>query len=353
VTDCDVAVVGGGPTGCSAAVFTAREGLDTVLFDCGRSSLQLCAYLENYLGFPAGIDIETLYDLFHAHARETGVTIVPKFVASVEDADAGGNDTTTVEEAATDEGFLVHPQDGEPITTRRVIAATRYDGEYLRGLDDEEAMFDSHEHGGETEQFFDREYADADGTTPVEGLYVASPHREADMQAIVAAGRGARVARQVITDARVDDGWWPAVAEGVDWMRRDAERDGRNREYWLEHFDEHYGETAPVDADTERYRRIRETAVEQRLAAYLTDEEIAERTDRGHRTLAAHLDPGAVLAAVATDELLAAVDTDELLDAVDPDELLGAVDDDRLLDAVDAERIQERAAAGETRGGEQ
>ncbi len=48
----DVAIVGGGPTGCSAGVFTARYGLDTVLFDRGRSSIASCAHLENYLGSP-------------------------------------------------------------------------------------------------------------------------------------------------------------------------------------------------------------------------------------------------------------------------------------------------------------
>lgn len=47
----DVVIVGGGPAGCSAGVFCAREGLDTVIFDRGRSSLQRCAHLENYLGF--------------------------------------------------------------------------------------------------------------------------------------------------------------------------------------------------------------------------------------------------------------------------------------------------------------
>ena len=56
----DVVIVGGGPAGCSAGVFCAREGLDTVMFDRGRSSIQRCAHLENFLGFPKGIDIDTL-----------------------------------------------------------------------------------------------------------------------------------------------------------------------------------------------------------------------------------------------------------------------------------------------------
>ena len=50
----DVSIVGGGPAGCAAALFCGRAGLETVLVANGRSTLQKCAYVENYLGFPAG-----------------------------------------------------------------------------------------------------------------------------------------------------------------------------------------------------------------------------------------------------------------------------------------------------------
>jgi len=39
----DVAIVGGGPAGCSAGVFCSRAGLDTVFVANGRSTLQKCA----------------------------------------------------------------------------------------------------------------------------------------------------------------------------------------------------------------------------------------------------------------------------------------------------------------------
>lgn len=113
--DYDVVVVGGGPAGSSAGVFTARYGLETAIFDRGRSSLKYCAYLENYLGFPAGIDIETFYGLMHDHAVEAGCDLVSDLVESVTRTD----DQT---------GFIVEPQEGEPVTAARVIAATRYDG---------------------------------------------------------------------------------------------------------------------------------------------------------------------------------------------------------------------------------
>ncbi|WP_049970904.1 NAD(P)/FAD-dependent oxidoreductase [Haladaptatus cibarius] len=307
-TDHDVVIVGGGPAGCSAGVFTAREGLDTVIFDRGRSSVLRCAHLENYLGFPEGIDIETLYELMHAHAESAGCDIVPDLVGSVDRTD-------------DDDGFVVTPQEGTPVTTRRVVAATRYDGEYMRGLDDDAAMFETYEHGDEEHERFDRSYADDDGTTPVSGLYVASPSERADKQAIIAAGRGAWVARRVITDTRIDDGWWEEVAGGVDWVRRQAELDEKwaKRETRVEWFDDYYADGAPVGADSERFRRVREASVDASLSAYITPEEIEARAETGHETLAEHLDSEAVVAAVGEEELLDAIADDSIREYIGTD----------------------------------
>ncbi|WP_435064007.1 FAD-dependent oxidoreductase [Halobaculum sp. EA56] len=304
--DRDVAVVGGGPAGATAAVFLARRGLDTVVFDRGRSSIARCAHLENYPGFPGGIDVGTLYDLLHDHVGAAGAAVVDDMVESVERLADGGDEGG--------EGFLVRPQEGDPVTARRVVAATRYDGEYLRGLDDEDAMFEEHEHDGETHETFVRDYADRDGTTPVEGLYVASPSDEADMQAVVAAGRGARVARRVVADARIDDGWWEDVALGYDWVRRESARDEEwaDRDNWREWFDDYHGDDAPVDADSDRFRRVREAFLDERLDQYVSDGEVADRTHRGHVALAEHLDPAAVA------------------DAHDPAALLDELDDDAV-----------------------
>jgi threonine dehydrogenase-like Zn-dependent dehydrogenase len=282
--DRDVVVVGGGPAGCSAGVFTARYGLDTVVFDRGRSSIQRCAHLENYLGFPAGIEIETLYELMHDHAEEAGCEVVPDLVESVERADDG-------------DGFVVEPQEGDAVTARRVVAATRYDGEYMRGLDDESAMFEEYEHDGETHETFDGDYADHDGTTPVDGLYVASPSAEADRQAIVAAGRGARVGLRVVEDARGERGYPEAVVDHYDWMREESTLDGewRDRDRWREWFDEQL----PDDHDLGEDRRVelRERDIERSFETYLDDDEIERRGVRGQKRLLDHVDDSLVLEA--------------------------------------------------------
>ncbi|ELZ48024.1 thioredoxin reductase [Halorubrum californiense DSM 19288] len=295
----DVVVVGCGPAGCAAAVFAARDGLDVAVFDRGRSSLARCAHLENYPGFPAGIDVGTLSDLMRAQAERAGCAVVDDLVESVERL--GDSD-------ADEPPFEVTLQEGEPVAARRVIAATRYDGEYLRGLDDDDAMFEVHDHAGETHEHFDREYADRDGTTPVDGLYVASPS-DADRQAVTAAGRGARVGKRVVADARIDDGWWPEAAEGVDWVRREAELDGEwaDRDRWVEWFDAEHAD-GPVDPDSARFARVREAAVDDALASYVDADEEAARTAAGHRALAERLDPDAVVDAHGPDALLGAMD---------------------------------------------
>lgn len=277
----DVVVVGGGPAGCSAGIFTARNGLDTLIFDRGRSSIKRCAHLENYLGFPAGIDTETLYGLMHEHAETAGCEIAPDLVESVD-------------RAADGDRFVVEPQDGEPVTARRVITATRYDGEYMRGLDDDAAMFETYEHDGEVHEHFDSEYAALDGTTPVEGLYVASPSDAANKQAIMAAGRGARVAHRVIADDRIDDGLWENVANSVDWVRREAELDESTLcERYREWFDEQVPDNH--DLTEERFVELRTAALDRRLAEYISTEEIDARATAGQRALLAHIDDELVL----------------------------------------------------------
>jgi succinate dehydrogenase/fumarate reductase flavoprotein subunit len=288
----DVVVVGGGPAGCSAAVFAARYGFDTVVFDRGRSSIRRCGYLENYLGFPGGIDIDAFYSLMHDHVDAAGGTVVAELVESVaRDEDEGD--------------FTVETQDGTVVRTPRVVAATKYDVDYLAGLDEE--MLESDGHGG-TE--LDPSYPDAEGATPVEGLYVAGPLSGVDDQAIVAAGHGARVGGRLVADARRDDGYWDAVATYYDWVRRDASLtdEWRGRDPWRDHFDAHLSPDGD-EYDPAHVERVREAYIDERMAKYATESEIARRTEAG------------------TDRLVASLGADRLLDAIDDDRIRAYLDD--------------------------
>ncbi|ELZ71094.1 thioredoxin reductase [Haloferax prahovense DSM 18310] len=282
--DYDVAIVGGGPTGCSAGVFTGRYGLDTVVFDRGRSSLQRCAYLENYLGFPGGVDVETFYGLIHDHVEAAGCDLVPALVEAVEPA--GGDGTETADAAGP--GFEVTTQDGETVTARRVVAAARYGGDFLEPLDDDE-MFVTYEYDGETRTKFDRDYADIEGRTAIDGLYVAAPVSEVNVQAIMSAGQGARVGRSVITDHRLERGYPEALAHHWDWIRPESELAGEEtaRDDWRERFDSR----VPDDCDLaeERLRELREADVERQREMYISEEAVEARAERGRERLADHL----------------------------------------------------------------
>ena len=272
VTDVDVAVVGGGPAGCSAGVFTARYGFETVIFDRGRSSLRRCAHLENYPGFPAGIDVDTFYELLHDHAARAGCELLPALVEAVEPENGE---------------FVLETQDDRRVVAKRVVAATRYGGEYLSSLDD--AMFEDDEN-----ERFDRSYATENGRTPMDGLYVASPSAQSDRQAIIAAGRGARVAHALIADARRERGYPDSLAEQYDWLRREGELTGewRERERWREWFDER----APDDWSGERRAARREAAIDRRLAEFLPAAERERRAADGHDRLLDHIDDERILA---------------------------------------------------------
>ena len=80
----DVAIVGGGPAGCSAAVTAANRSLSTVLFDTGDFGLALrkSKRVKNYLGLPDQSG-EALMDAFVAHMKAGKPEVVPHKVLNI------------------------------------------------------------------------------------------------------------------------------------------------------------------------------------------------------------------------------------------------------------------------------
>ena len=193
----DVIVVGGGVAGLSAAIFTARQDLDTVVLTTGESRLRRNAHLENYPGFPAGVDARTLLEMMADQAERAG--------SAIEEAEVTQLDPEADLLAVTTDDETIRRSDA-------VVAATKNRVDYLEHLDDVEVV-----HRGTS--FVD---VDGRGRTGLEGLYVAGRLAGKPHQAIVAAGHGAEVAVTLLEDA--DRGFYH------DWVVPTGYFTGRGRD---------------------------------------------------------------------------------------------------------------------------
>jgi len=88
----DLAIIGGGPAGLAAAIYAAREGIDTIVIDGGALGGQagVTQQIDNYPGFPDGIGGADLAERFTRQARRYGVELLE--AVAVEAIRAGGGD---------------------------------------------------------------------------------------------------------------------------------------------------------------------------------------------------------------------------------------------------------------------
>lgn len=169
-----VAVVGGGPAGLSAALFTAKNGLDTLLFDTDETWLHK-AHLFNYPGVRS-LDGDSYLRIARQQVDEFG-------------ADRHQGETVT-EIAESGDGFTVTTDDNE------------YDADYLVLATG--AKRDLAESLGCA---FDGDVVDVDVTmeTSVEGVYATGAMvRAEEWQAVISAGDGAAAALNVLTKEKGD-----------------------------------------------------------------------------------------------------------------------------------------------------
>lgn len=82
----DVIVIGGGPAGLTAGLYTSRARLKTLLIESPVISSQsvLTAFIENYPGFPEGIGGSALLDRIKKQAVSAGLEILEGDVNRVE-----------------------------------------------------------------------------------------------------------------------------------------------------------------------------------------------------------------------------------------------------------------------------
>ena len=81
----DIFIIGAGPGGLTAAIYGARAGLSVLVADPGLpgGQMTLTHRIDNYPGFPDGIDGFSLGDLFAKQAKRWGAEIITEEVLSI------------------------------------------------------------------------------------------------------------------------------------------------------------------------------------------------------------------------------------------------------------------------------
>ncbi|MFW6048275.1 MAG: NAD(P)/FAD-dependent oxidoreductase [Candidatus Natronoplasma sp.] len=72
----DVVIIGGGPAGLSAAIYTSRAEFNTLVLDEENKLLEKVKRIDNYFGFPEGISGSEILERGRKQAERFGTTIL-------------------------------------------------------------------------------------------------------------------------------------------------------------------------------------------------------------------------------------------------------------------------------------
>lgn len=166
----DVIIVGGGPAGLSAALFTSKNGLDTTVFDTDETWMHR-AHLFNYLGVRSLSGSEFMH-IARGQVRDRGGSIEED--EAVDSIEVGGD------------AFTVSTN-GDVYTATYVVLATGVDRELAESAGCE--MTDN----GLVDVSLSME-------TSIDGLYATGAMvREQEWQAVISAGDGGAAALSILS----------------------------------------------------------------------------------------------------------------------------------------------------------
>lgn len=171
----EIAIIGAGPAGASAAIFAAKAGKKTLLLDNDKSITKR-AWVENHYGVPevTGPDLV-----------ETGKEQAKKFGAElVQD--------TAVNITQSENRFKIQTENNE-FEAKHVIMATGL-------LVDLAEKMGLHTKPGTEPRIKTILDVDADGKTNIEGIWGAGTIAGVSVHTIITAGDGAKVAINVISE---------------------------------------------------------------------------------------------------------------------------------------------------------
>ncbi|OLN23920.1 pyridine nucleotide-disulfide oxidoreductase [Domibacillus antri] len=172
----EIAIIGGGPAGASAALFSAKAGKKTLVLDNDKGMTKR-AWLENHLG---------LLEISGPDLIAAGKKQAEKF-----GTDWKNESVTTIQK--NENGFTIETESGESFEAAHVVLATGV------AVSLAEAIGLKTKEGTEPriKTVID---VDAAGKTNVDGIWAAGTVAGQSVHTIITAGDGAKVAINVISE---------------------------------------------------------------------------------------------------------------------------------------------------------
>jgi thioredoxin reductase (NADPH) len=104
----DIIIIGGGPAGMTAGIYSARAGMDALLIEStySPSLITITDWVENYPGFPEGIGGYELVEKFRQQAANCGLNSTFGDVTEITRSSINGNDAFRI--SCSDEEYLTY-----------------------------------------------------------------------------------------------------------------------------------------------------------------------------------------------------------------------------------------------------